>query len=1003
MAAQKGRFPTAVLGMSDNAHTAECTGTAHRSAGGSAESRIRFGSWIASRSDLEPRPRSKLTGSIEGMTTSEPLPSGQVTFFFTDIQGSTQLWDSFPDEMRAALGAHDQIMEDAIAAAGGSIVKNTGDGIFAAFPSASDAVVAAVDAQTLLIGHDWDPVIGSLEVRMALHTDNVEAVLGDYHGPAINRVARIEAAGHGGQILLSDAARQAAVAALPADVELLELGTHRLRGLSEPETIHQLAVPGLRSTFPPLRTASVAVGRLPVFATSFVGRIDDIDAITQQLADSECRVLTALGPGGIGKTRLAVEVARSFAESSGLVAHFVSLAAVPSPDAVINEIADSLNFTIDLHIAGTVDETSQVLDLLQNQRMVLILDNFEHLLPAAGLVTRIVEAAPDVKVVATSRERLGIGSEWIYEVSGLDVEAGSEAQPGEAVNLFVDRARRAGATIDLDNHDDVARLCKLLGGMPLAIELAAVWAPMLPVKELTAEVRTSLDVLSGSAVDMPERHRSIRAAFDHSWSLLSDDLKTAFASLAIFSAPFTRDAAAAVAGATLPTLKELMNKSLLRRTELDTYDIHPLLREFGLEQLGPGREAASRSHAVYYVDRLLDREGRLRGSVEQIEIRDEVAAELGNLRQATLWSVDNQSSEEVVAMLNALLPFYFLYSWAEAIDHFGEIADAVKALVGAEAARDDARYLGAKTNAMLWVASLGDTDRVTEELDPLLARWERVGGVGLTACLVTLGIAADQRGDLAQARSLFERATENGFESDRLLEVHHAAWYGWVMFEQGEIEQAQEQFQRGLDIAETDQTYLGRAYLLSKLGVAAGGLGDHEKAAEYHHEGREIFVKTGDLGGQGYALSRLSWTYWSMGDYVKAKRYGEEGLEKFDQINHRWGVAASWCRIGLAELGLGDLDAATDAFRTGLESAVFYKLQTIVYHALMGMGRVFAAEGKTDGAVRLLVHNVQAPQNPYVDLAQETLDDLSAQATEEMRLAGGGMTLDDAVALASEG
>ena len=957
----------------------------------------------ASRAGLEPRPRSKLTGSMEEMTTSEQLPSGQVTFLFTDIQSSTQLWDSFPDEMRAALEAHNQIMDDAIAAAGGSIVKDTGDGIFAAFASASDAVVAAVDAQTHLNAHDWDPVIGSLEVRMALHTDNVEAVLGDYHGPAINRVARIEAAGHGGQILLSDATRQVAAAALPADVELLELGTHRLRGLSEPETIHQLAIPGLRSTFPPLRTASVAVGRLPNFATSFVGRVDDIDAITKQLADDECRVLTALGPGGIGKTRLAVEAARRFGEASGLVTHFVSLAGVPTPETIVKEIADSLNFTIDIEASSVVDETSQVLDMLQTQRMVLILDNFEHLLSGAGLVTRIVESVPDIKVVATSRERLGIGSEWIYEVRGLDVAGGrSGGEPSEAATLFIDRARRAGASIDVESHDDVALLCELLGGMPLAVELAAAWAAALPVDAITEEVQANLDFLSGSAADKPERHRSVRAAFDYSWNLLSADLRAAFSQLAIFSAPFTRDAAAAVAEATLPTLLELMNKSLVRRTELDTYDIHPLLREFGLEQLGDDRESAASNHAEYYVDRLLDREDRLRGSIEQIEIRDEVAAELGNLRQAILWSAEHQPSEEMVAILNALQPFYFLHSWAEAIDAFGEIADIVEAQVGAEAALDDQRYLWAQTLSMSWLAQLADFDRVTEELTRLLPRWEKEGGVGLSHCLASMGIAAEQRGDLVDARSLLERAAANGFGTDRLLELTHAAWYGWALFQQGDVEQAQQHFQRGLDIAEADQSYLGRAYMSSKLGVAADGLGNHEKAAEYHHEGREIFVKTGDLGGQGYALSRLSWTYWLMGDFVKAKRYGEEGLEKFDEINHRWGVAASWSRIGLAELGLGNVDAAADAFRTGLESANRFKMQTLVYYALMGMGRVFAAEGKTDAAVRLLVHNVRAPQNPYVDLAQAALDDLSPQATEEMRFAGGEMTLDDAVALASE-
>ncbi|MFQ5967219.1 MAG: tetratricopeptide repeat protein [Acidimicrobiia bacterium] len=936
------------------------------------------------------------------MTTVHTLPSGTVTFLFTDIQGSTQLWDAFPDEMRTALGVHDQIIGDAVSSANGAVVKNTGDGIFAAFSEAPDGVVAAVDAQRRIAAYEWDPVIDSLEVRMALHTAVVEPVDGDYHGPAINRVARIEAAGHGGQILLSDAAQEAAADALPADMEIVALGTHSLRGLSRPETIHQLVVPGVRSAFPPLRTASVAVGVLPEFATSFVGRSADIEGIAEQFAAPDCRVVTALGPGGIGKTRLSVEAARHIGETSSSVAHFVSLAAVPSPEAIIREIAESLNFTIDLHIASMVDETTQVLDLLQNQRMILVLDNFEHLLSGAAIVTRIVESAPDVDVLVTSRERLGIGSEWVYEVGGLDVGEGGESdQRSEAVELFVERARRAGGSVPSDSEHDVSSLCAALGGMPLAIELAAAWTPALPVSEIAFEVQSSLDFLAGTLADMPERHRSVRAAFDHSWKRLDVDLRDAFSSLNIFPAPFTREAAAEVAGTQLPTLLALMNKSLLRRADLDTYDIHPLLRELGLEELGDEREIAARKHAEFYVGRLLDREQRLRGSIEQIEIKDEVAAELGNLRAATVWAAaDNLPTAEVVGILNALQAFYFLYSWAEAIDHFEEIAAAVEERVGFEASVDDDRYLWAKTLAMNNLSQFGNVDQVTGELTRLLPHWEQRGGAGLAWCLVSLGIAAEQAGDLAEARSLFERAEAIGFGDDGLLYIEHASWYGWVIIEQGNAERAREIFQDGLDVAERDNTYPGRAYTLSKLGVAADELGNHEEAAEYHHESREIFVKSGDLGGQGYTLSRLSWTYWLMGDYVKAKRYGEEGLEKFDEINHRWGVAASWCRIGLGELGLGDFEAAAEAFRAGLSSALSHKMQTLVYYALMGMGRLYAEEGRTEDAVRLLAQNVEAPENPYANLAQETLDDLGEQVTEELRQAGAEMSLDEAVALA---
>jgi len=932
------------------------------------------------------------------------LPSGTVTFLFTDIQGSTELWDAFPDEMRAALAVHDRIVGEAIATAGGTVVKNTGDGIFAAFVAAPDAVAAAVTAQRRLVASDWDPAIGSLEVRMALHTDDIEAVEGDYHGPGVNRVARIEAAGHGGQILISDAALEAASTAFPTDVEVIDLGIHSLRGLRRAEAIHQLVVPGLRASFPPLRTASVALGRLPEFATSFVGRSADIEAIAGELAAPDCRELTLLGPGGIGKTRLAVEAARRIGERSGSVAHFVSLAAVPSPEAIIREIAASLNFTIDLHVSSMVDETTQVLDLLRSQRMILVLDNFEHLLSGAALVTRIVESAPDVSVLVTSRERLGIGAEWVFDVSGLDAGDGEQIdEAADAVALFLERARRAGEDIGSENQGEVTVICKAMGGMPLAIELAAAWTPVLPVSEIASEVQANLDFLSTSLTDIPERHRSVRAAFAQSWRRLSPALKEAFSQLAVFPAPFSRDASAEVARTTLPTLLALMNKSLLRRADFDSYDIHPLLREFGLDELGDAREATARKHAEYYIGRLLEREQRLRGSIEQIEIRDEVASELDNLRPATLWAIENLSTGEVVAALNALQPFYFLYSWAEGIDHFGEITVALESILDPEGALDDERYLWAQTLAMSNLAQLGQVERVTKELQRLLPHWEERGGVGLAACLVGLGIVADEAGELAESRRLLERAAEVGFGSDQLLELVHAAWYGWVIFEQGDVEQAQAIFGDGLDLAEAENSYLGRAYLLSKLGVAADGLGNHEEAAQYHHEGREIFVKTGDLGGQGYTLSRLSWTYWLMGDFVKAKRYGEEGLEKFDEINHRWGVAASWCRIGMAELGLGEIEAAAEAFRTGLGLAVGYQMQTLCFYALMGMGRVYAAEGRIDAATRLLAHNVHAPQNPYLELAQEALDDLADQGTEELRQSGIAMTLDQAVALAGQG
>jgi len=933
----------------------------------------------------------------------DDLPSGTVTFLFTDIQGSTQIWDSFPDEMRHALATHDGIIGEAVEAAEGAVIKSTGDGLFAAFSSARSAVEAAVDAQKRLAAYEWDPVIGSIEVRMAMHTDQAEAKDGDYHGGAINRTARIEAAGHGGQILLSGAAASAVIGQLPPDTELIELGTHQLRGLSRPEAIHQLVVASLRSSFPPLRTTSVAAGVLPEFATSFVGRAVDIRAIGDQLGSPDCRVLTVLGPGGIGKTRLSVEAARLVGQTSGAVAHFVPLTSVPTPDGIVGEIADSLNFTVDLHLSSVVDETTQVLDLLKKQRMVLVLDNFEHLVSGAAFVTRMVEAAPEVDVIVTSRERLGIGSEWIYEVGGLTLEGGSAADQSDAVELFLERARRAGGIVSNDDADQVAALCLALGGMPLAIELAAAWTPVISVDEIVSEVQTSLDILAGSRADLPERHRSVRAAFEQSWNRLEPDLQDSFSKLTIFPAPFTREAAAEVTATPLPTLMALINKSLVHRAALDTYDVHPLLRELGLEGLGDQRPAVARKHGEYYLERLLGRASQLAGSAEQIAVKDELAAELGNLRPATIWAVDNLPPEKVVEITKALQEFYFLASWAQAIDHFETMAQAVETAVGSGASAQDDRYLWAKTYAMSNLSQFGNVDQVTTGIDRLMPSWEERGGLGLAWALTAVGIAQDMAGQLEQAREALERALAVGLEGDTLLQLIHSAWHGWVIIEQGDAEQARAIWREGLANAEAANHQSGRAYLLSKLGVAADELGDHEEAANLHQESREIFVKAGDLGGEGYTLSRLSRTYWLLGDYAKAQQYGEEGLAKFDDINHRWGVAVCWCRIGMAEVSLDDPEAATNAFLTGMDLAMDNNMQAIGYYALLGMGKVFAARGRIEQAVQLLSYNVQAPQNPYAGLAQEALGALGDQATDEAMAAGAAMTMDEAIALARAG
>jgi class 3 adenylate cyclase len=371
------------------------------------------------------------------------LPTGTVTFLFTDVEGSTRLWDAFPDDMRAALAIHDEILTSAAEANGGTVVKHTGDGLFMAFGSATGATHAAVDAQRRLAAAGWPDIIGALQVRMALHTAEVSPSGDDYLSPEVNRVARIEAAGHGGQVLLSGSTSRLVAGALPAATHLVDLGTHPLRGLRAPEHIHQLTVEELPAVFPPLRTEAAIKGYLPAFSTGFVGRRRELDDLISLALEPTTRVVSVVGNGGMGKTRIAVEAARRIAEHNKAIAHFVPLESITTDAAMTSAIASSLGFGVDLHLSGSFGERAQLFDYLRAHDLVLVLDNLEQIPGAGDWVAALVSEVASVTVLATSRERLRVTAETVFPLSGLDASA-------DAVALFCDRCASAGAPVGTD-------------------------------------------------------------------------------------------------------------------------------------------------------------------------------------------------------------------------------------------------------------------------------------------------------------------------------------------------------------------------------------------------------------------------------------------------------------------------------------------------------------------------------------------------------------------------
>src|SRR6478736_5038683 len=385
------------------------------------------------------------------------LPTGVVTLLFTDVEGSTRLLHELGDDYGDALHEHRRRLRAAFAEHEGVEVDTQGDAFFIAFARASDAVAAAADCQRALAG-------GPIRVRMGLHTGEPRLTDEGYVGLDVHKGARIAAVGHGGQVLLSQTTR----ALVDADVRYL--GVHRLKDLSTPERIYQLEIQGLPCDFPLLKTVEAGMKNLPAPRTSFVGRASELEAIDRLLDDPECRLLTLVGPGGAGKTRLALEAAARRVDRYSHGVHFVPLVSVASPDFLAPALAESIQFAVDGAHSG-FSAQDQLLDYLSERSTLLVLDNFEHLIEGSGFLNEVIERAANVELLITSRERLNVQSEWVFDVEGLGLAENGNGN-GSAVLLFLERAKQVAPGFALDDAAEALRICRLVDGMPLGIELA---------------------------------------------------------------------------------------------------------------------------------------------------------------------------------------------------------------------------------------------------------------------------------------------------------------------------------------------------------------------------------------------------------------------------------------------------------------------------------------------------------------------------------------------------
>jgi predicted ATPase/class 3 adenylate cyclase len=615
----------------------------------------------------------------ETLTARRSLPTGTVTFLFTDIEGSTERWERHREAMRAAVQRHNEILKAAIEEHSGHVFKTVGDAFCASFHNVADAIATALDTQVSLAKENWKAVDG-LRVRMAIHTGHTDERDGDYFGPAVNRVARLLAIGHGGQVLVSGASADLAQGELPPRAALRDLGAHRLKDLTHPEQVYQLVAPDLPAEFPPLRSLEGLPNNLPLQLTSFVGRELEILTVTELLAKQ--RLVTLVGAGGVGKTRLALQVGAELLDhyEDGVwlveLAPIADPALVPSAVASIFHVLDAPNRTI----------TEAIIHALKSRRALIVFDNCEHVVePAARVIDAILRNCPHVRIIATTRQGLGIAGEAVHRVASLAVPEPSRELTAEeaarygAVALFVERAIAATESFRLTNENApiVARLCQRLDGIALAIELAAPRLKVLSLEQLDAKLSERFRILTGGSRTALPRQQTMRALVDWSYDLLTDDEKTLFRRVAVFSGGWSLDAASSICSdeeieewAVLDLLQSLVDKSMVVAKLSGSEQRYRLLestRQYAHELLEKSGELEPMQvkHAKWFLE-FSNRAEVVRNTSPTKTWLATIEPENDNLRAALDWALGEKRDIELGCALAADLTNYWRVSANEA-------------------------------------------------------------------------------------------------------------------------------------------------------------------------------------------------------------------------------------------------------------------------------------------------------------------------------------------------
>jgi predicted ATPase/class 3 adenylate cyclase len=781
-----------------------------------------------------------------------------VTLLFVDMEGSTALLTEIGETYAELLNTFHELLSAAVVDAGGAIVDTEGDGLFAAFPSGAGALKAAITAQRALDAQRW-PADVSVSARMGVHTGEALHTADGYVGLDVHRAARIAAAAHGGQVIVSESTRVLAGGSLPEGVVLQELGPHRLKDLGDPVHLYQLTAPGLAADFPPLRSLEAVPNNLPTELTSFVGREDELAQGVELLAGT--RLLTLTGPGGTGKTRLGLQIAAEVTDDFADGVWFVALAPISVAELVPTTVLKAL----DVPETVGVSARERLLDHLADRELLLVLDNFEQILDAAALVADILRATSGVKVLATSRAPLHVSGEQEMPVPPLDVPdpdrlpALNALSEYESIALFVQRAAavKPGFVVTDDNAAAVAAICAQLDGLPLAIELAAARIKLLSPEAILSRLEGRLALLSGGARDLPERQQTLRGAIDWSYDLLDDDARRLFNRLSVFVGGCTVEHAEGVCADAelgldvLDGMALLLDHSLLRQTEREgepRFWMLATIREYAAERLEAAGEADEirRRHARTYLALAEEAAGHLTGPDSRVWL-DRLEAEIDNFRAAEGWAVRTGKAEIALRLPTTVWRYFHMRGHVE--EGQAALEEALALATSDDLATLRAEALEAIGSLAYWSGDMVEAERwYRESLDA----YEALGDPAAVArALYNLSFPLAFRDErVEEAEALLARSLAIYTE---LGDTAGAAWVRWnsgyLSFWKGEFETARAQLSEALTVFREVGDEFGVGWGLHNLGQCELADGNLDVAEPLFTEGLGIFHHAQDQSG----------------------------------------------------------------------------------------------------------------------------------------------------------